>query len=312
MGNYILRKLFSLIFTLWFVVTLIFFLIRSVPGGPAYTALGQFATAESVKALEKKWGLDKPIMIQYFTFLKKIAKGDLGNAMITNAPISKEIKEALPYTIELTFAGMLIGVSVGVPLGILTALRRNSLIDYAGRILSLIGLSIPEFFLGVLMIFIFSVKLHIFPAMGGGELNNFASRIKYLFLPAFTLGMIMISFISRMARSSILNVLREDYLRTARAKGLSEFVVIYKHALRNALIPIITLIGLYFAILIGGAVLTEMVFSRPGLGKMLIFSIRDHDYITLQSSVIIFSSLVFIINTLTDILYALIDPRIRR
>jgi ABC-type dipeptide/oligopeptide/nickel transport system permease component len=178
--------------------------------------------------------------------------------------------------------------------------------------LSLLGLSFPEFYLGILLIFFFSVKLQIFPAMSGGNLDNLASRLHHLALPACTLGMIMISFVSRMTRSSLLNVLQEDYVRTARAKGLNEFFVIFKHALRNALIPVTTVVGLYFSILIAGSVLTEMVFTRPGLGKMMVFAVKDRDYMLLQSTLIIFTGFVFVINTVTDILYVLIDPRIRR
>ena len=312
MLKFVLKKVFLLLFTIWFVVTLIFFVLRSVPGGPAYTALGQFATPAAVKALEEKWGLDKPLMTQYISFLKKAVRGDLGNALISDLPISKQIIEALPYTLDLTFAGMLIGIAFGVPLGILTAVKRNSAIDYAGRIFSLAGLSLPEFFLGILLMYLFAVKLGIFPPMGGGDLHKLGSRLHHLFLPACTLGMIMISFVSRMTRSSILNVLQEDYVRTARSKGLGEFVVIFKHTLKNALIPVTTVVGLYISILIGGSVLTEIVFTRPGLGKLMVYAAKDRDYMLLQSSLIIFTGAVFIINTLTDILYAFIDPRIRR
>jgi len=312
MPTYIFKKFFLLLFTMWFVVTLIFFVLRSVPGGPAYTALGPYATREAVKELERKWGLDKPIMTQYSSFLRKLFRGDLGESYISGIPISRQIRETLPYTLDLTFAGMLIGIIFGVPLGLLTAVKRNSTIDYGGRVFSLCGLSFPEFFLGVLLIFLFSVKWKIFPAMGGGDLDNLGSRLLNIVLPGCTLGMVMISFISRMTRSSVLNVLQENYIRAARAKGLTEFLVIFKHALRNASIPITTVVGIYFSILMGGAIMTEVVFTRPGLGKLMIFALKDRDYMLLQSSLIVFTGFVFVINALTDVLYAFIDPRIRR
>jgi len=173
-----------------------------------------------------------------------------------------------------------------------------------------VGISMPEFYVGILLMYLFSIKLDLFPVLGGGNLNIMSSRLYHLALPALTLGIIMTAFISRMVRSSMLNVLREDYVRTARAKGLKERIVIYKHALRNALIPTITVIGLYSSILMGGSVLTEIIFSRPGLGKMMVFAVKDRDYITLQSVIIIFSAFVFLINLLTDLFYTLVDPRI--
>jgi ABC-type dipeptide/oligopeptide/nickel transport system permease component len=296
--------------TLWAVVTFVFFLIRIVPGGPAVAALGSYATEESIRELEKQMGLDKPILVQYGNFLKDLCQGDLGRSLITNKPISQEIARALPYTLDLTIGGMIIGILFGIPTGIITALKRNRLPDYIGRILSLVGISMPEFYLGILLMYILAIKLHLFPVLGGGDLSNLGSRLYHLVLPALTLGIIMTAFISRMVRSSMLNVLREDYVRTAKAKGLPERVVIYKHALRNALIPTVTVIGIYMSILMGGSVLTEIIFSRPGLGKMMVFAVKDRDYIALQSVIIIFSAFVFLFNLITDLLYSLIDPRI--
>jgi len=296
--------------TLWAVVTFVFFLIRIVPGGPAVAALGSYATEESIRQLEKQMGLDKPILVQYGRFLKGLCQGDLGKSLITNKPISQEIARALPYTLDLAIGGMIIGILFGIPIGILTSLKRNRAPDYIGRILSLIGISMPEFYLGILLMYLFAIKLQLFPVLGGGDLNNLGSRLYHLFLPALTLGIVMTAFISRMVRSSMLNVLREDYVRTARAKGLHERKVIYKHALRNALIPTVTVIGIYMSILMGGSVLTEIIFSRPGLGKMMVFAVKDRDYIALQSVIIIFSAFVFLFNLITDLLYSIIDPRI--
>jgi len=310
MLQYVVRRIFLIIPTLWAVVTVVFFLIRIVPGGPAVAALGTYATEEQIRALEHQMGLDKPIVVQYVTFLADLCRGNLGKSLITQRPVAKDIAQALPYTIDLTVAGMLLGILMGVPIGIFTALRRNKPPDYMGRILSLTGISIPEFYLGILLMYVFAVKLNLFPVIGGGDLGDWGSRLYHLVLPALTLGIIMTAFISRMTRSSMLNVIGEDYVRTARAKGVSERMVIYKHALRNALIPTTTVIGLYAGILMGGSVLTDIVYSRPGLGKMMVFAVKDRDYMTLQVVIVIFSAAVFLLNLLTDILYSLIDPRI--
>jgi len=296
--------------TLWAVVTFVFFLIRIVPGGPAVAALGSYATEESIRQLEKQMGLDKPILVQYGIFLKDLCRGDLGKSLITNKPISEEIARGLPYTLDLAVGGMIIGILFGIPTGILTALKRKRSADYIGRILSLVGISMPEFYLGILLMYFLAIKLPFFPVLGGGDFGNLGSRLYHLFLPALTLGIIMTAFISRMVRSSMLNVLNEDYVRTAKAKGLHERTVIYKHALRNALIPTVTVIGIYMSILMGGSVLTEIIFSRPGLGKMMVFAVKDRDYIALQSVIIIFSAFVFLFNLITDLLYSIIDPRI--
>jgi ABC-type dipeptide/oligopeptide/nickel transport system permease component len=310
MLKYTIRRMFYVLPTLWAVVTFVFFLIRIVPGGPAVAALGSYATAESIQQLEKQMGLDKPILVQYGKFLKDLCQGDLGKSLITNKPVSQEIARALPYTLDLAIGGMIIVILFVIPTGIITALKRNRPPDYIGRILSLIGISMPEFYLGILLMYIFAIKLQLFPVLGGGDFSHLGSRLYHLFLPALTLGIIMTAFISRMVRSSMLNVLREDYVRTARAKGLHERKVIYKHALRNALIPTVTVIGIYMSILMGGSVLTEIIFSRPGLGKMMVFAVKDRDYIALQSVIIIFSAFVFLFNLITDLLYSLIDPRI--
>jgi ABC-type dipeptide/oligopeptide/nickel transport system permease component len=296
--------------TLWAVVTFVFVVIRIVPGGPALAVLGSYATEESIRELEEQMGLDKPILVQYAIFMKNICRGDLGNSLITKKPISSQILQALPYTLDLTVAGLLIGIVFGVPIGILTAVKRNRAPDYIGRILSLVGISMPEFYLGILLMYVFSMKLDLFPVLGAGDLHSLGSRLHHLCLPAFTLGIVMTAFVSRMVRSSMLNVLREDYVRTAKAKGLHQRSVIYKHALRNALIPTVTVIGIYMSILMGGSVLTEIIYSRPGLGKMMVFAVKDRDYIMLQSVIVVFSAFVFLFNLLTDLFYSIIDPRI--
>jgi len=274
-------------------------------------ALGTYASEEQIRALEHQMGLDQPVMLQYTTFLKNLCHGELGKSLITHQSVAKEIAKVFPYTFDLTVSGMFLGILMGVPLGILTAIKRNRLPDYLGRIFSLTGISVPEFYLGILLMYIFAVKLNMFPVVGAGDPGNLGERLYHLVLPAFTLGIAMTAFVSRMTRSSMLNVLGEDYVRTARAKGVSEGMTIYKHALRNALIPTTTVVGLYATVLMGGSVLTEIVFSRPGLGKMMVFAVKDRDYMTLQAVIVIFSAAVFFLNLVTDILYALIDPRIK-
>lgn len=310
MIKYAVRRIFFVLPTLWAVVTFVFIVIRLVPGGPAVAVLGTYATAESIRELEKEMGTDKPILVQYINFLGDLCKGDFGKSMITKRPVATDIAKALPYTIDLTLGGMLIGILFGVPCGIMTALKRNRFPDYAGRIISLIGISIPEFYLGIVLMYVFAIQLDLFPVLGGGNFDDIWSRLYHLCLPALTLGLVMTAFISRMVRSSMLNVLKEDYVRTARAKGLREFIVVYKHALRNALIPTVTVVGIYASILMGGSVLTEIIYSRPGLGKMMVFAVKDRDYIMLQSVIIIFSGSVFLLNLLTDLIYSIVDPRI--
>jgi len=311
MIKYAIRRILISIPILLTVVTLIFFLVRSMPGGPAVAVLGDYASKEAVEALEKEMGLDIPIWQQYLVFLKSLSRGDLGKSLITGMPIAPQVARVLPYTLELTISSALFGVFFGIPLGVFTALRRNRMFDYMGRTFSLAGISLPSFFMGILLMLIFSVKLDLFPVLGGGDIHDLASSLHHLFLPGLTLGLMMTAYITRTTRSSVLNVLREDYVRTARAKGLRERIVIYGHTLRNALLPVVSFVGVYTIVLIGSSVLVEIVFSRPGLGKMMVGAIGQRDYMTLQSVMVIYASLVVIINLLTDLSYGLVDPRIR-
>ena len=311
MVKYAIRRILISIPILLTVVTLIFFLVRTMPGGPAMAVLGDYASKEAVEALEKEMGLDIPVWEQYLVFLKSLSRGDLGKSLITGMPIAPQVARVLPYTLELTISSALFGVVFGIPLGVFTALRRNRMFDYMGRTFSLAGISLPSFFLGILMMLVFSVKLDLFPVVGGGDIGDLADSLHHLFLPGLTLGLMMTAYITRTTRSSVLNVLREDYVRTARAKGLRERIVIYGHTLRNALLPVVSFVGVYTIVLIGSSVLVEIVFSRPGLGKMMVGAVEQRDYMTLQSVMVIYASLVVIINLLTDLSYGLIDPRIR-
>jgi len=309
--TYTIRRILISIPILLAVVTIVFLLIRVAPGDPATAALGDYASKAAVEALRERMGLNDPLYVQYARFIWGLIKGDLGESLITGKSVASQIRYVLPYTLELTLAGIILGSIFGIPLGILTALKRNTSFDYIGRIFSLGGLSVPAFYLGIILLFIFAVKLDIFPVVGGGDLLDLEDNLRHLALPALTLGLIMTAYVTRMARSSILNVLNDDYIRTAKAKGLSKRVVIYKHALRNALIPILSVIGVYSIVLIGSSVMTEIVFSRPGLGKLMVGAMKQRDYITLQSVMVIYATFVVLINLVTDVIYGLIDPRIR-
>jgi ABC-type dipeptide/oligopeptide/nickel transport system permease component len=311
MFNYAVRRILQSIPILLVVLTLVFIVSRVLPGDPAVAALGDYASKEAVNALREKMGLNIPLWLQYFRFLGDLCKGNLGKSIITGYPVASQIVKALPYTLELTLSAIFIGYLLGIPLGIPAAVRRNSLIDYFNRVFSLLGLSIPAFYLGILLMLIFSLKLKLFPVVGGGDLSSLSSNLRHLFLPALSLGLIMTAYITRMTRSSLLNILREDYVRTARSKGITERVVLFKHALRNALIPIVALGGVYAIVLIGSSVMTEIVFSRPGLGSLMVGAIKQRDYTTLQSVMVIYSVIVVILNLLTDLVYGFIDPRIQ-
>jgi ABC-type dipeptide/oligopeptide/nickel transport system permease component len=311
MITHILRRTLIAIPVLLIVFTLVFFLARAMPGGPAVAILGDYASKESVEALEEQLGLDKPLLYQYGQFLYNLAKGNLGNSLVSGLPVAPQILKVLPYTLELSFLAIVIGLILGVPMGILTAIKRNAWVDYLGRVISLAGISVPIFFFAILMILAFSLELNVFPVMGGGDPNDLLDYIHHLVLPAMTMGLIMTAYLTRTTRSSMLNVLREDYIKTARAKGIKESKVIFDHALGNALIPVVSFTGVYAILLIGGSLMVEIVFSRPGLGKLMVGAIKQRDYMTVQSVMIVYATFVVFINLMTDIAYGLIDPRIR-
>jgi ABC-type dipeptide/oligopeptide/nickel transport system permease component len=296
--------------TMLAVLTLVFFVVRVIPGDPAVAALGDYASQEAVEALRERMGLNDPLLVQYGRFLGDLLQGDLGKSMITGQPISETVKAVLPYTLELTISAVLVGAIFGVPIGVYTAVKRNSLADYLGRILSLVGLSVPAFYLGILIMLLFAFKLDLFPAVGGGDRNDLKDNLQHLALPALSLGLIMTTSVARLTRSAMLNVLSEHYVRTARAKGLMERVVIIGHALRAALVPIVSILGIWTANLIADSVLTETVFARPGLGKMLVGAILQRDYAALQSVMVIYTLFIVIVNIITDVIYSLVDPRI--
>ena len=311
MFNYAMRRILQSIPILLIVLTLVFFVVRVLPGDPATAALGDYASKDAINALRAKMGLDVPLWLQYLRFLGDLGRGNLGTSIITGYSVSAQMVKVLPYTLTLTFCAISLGYLFGLPLGLSAAIRRNSFIDYFNRIFSLLGLSIPAFYLGILLILLFSIKIPIFPVVGGGDFYNLKDNLSHLFLPALTLGLLMTAYITRMSRSSILNILGEDYVRTAHAKGVAENRVLYKHVLRNALIPIVALGGLYAVVLIGSSVMVEIVFSRPGLGTLMVGAIKQRDYTTLQSVMVLYTVIVVLINLLTDLIYGFIDPRIK-
>jgi ABC-type dipeptide/oligopeptide/nickel transport system permease component len=311
MLRYTIRRLLVSIPTLLAVLTIIFLIVRVAPGDPAHAALGDYASEAAVERLRERMGLDQPIYVQYFDFLFGLLRGDLGTSMISQQPVAQQIASVLPYTLQLTFAGIILGILMGVPLGMWTATRRNTWVDYVGRVVSLVGLSFPIFFLAVLLIYVFSVQLGMFPALGAASFSEPISNLHHLVLPAISLGVIMFAYVTRMTRSAILNVLNDDYIRTARSKGLTERKVLYGHALRSALVPIVSLVGIFTISLLGGSVLVEEVFARPGLGRYMIGAMKQNDYTALQSIMVIYAIIIVVINLMTDIIYGLVDPRIR-
>jgi len=311
MLTFIIRRTFIAIPTLWITLTVIFLLVRVIPGDPASVIMGSYMSEENLKVLRKQMGLDQPLIVQYLHYLHDFSRLNFGKSLITGAPVIQEIKTALPHTLELTFGGIFIGIVTGIPLGLLLALKRNSLVDYLGRFFSLGGISFPVFYTAILFMMIFSIKLDLFPTMGVGKEGDFGSRIHHLILPSLTLGLLMMSYLTRITRSATLDVLNEDYVRTAYAKGLREKKVIFKHIFKNASIPVVTVLGIYTGILIGSSVVTEIIFHRPGLGSLIVGAMLNRDYIVITSVMTLYAAIVILINLITDLSYALIDPRVR-
>lgn len=307
---YASRRLLIAIPLLFVVVTLSFFLVRAAPSDPAQVRLGAYASEAAIQAMREEMGLNEPIWNQYVEYMSGLLRGDFGRSLVNQQRITPTLIRALNYTLQLTVAGMLIAVLLGIPSGVLTALERNRPIDYLGRTLSLVGLSFPSFFLGILLILLFSIWLGLFPVVGAGRDGDVASVLRHLFLPALTLGLIQASYIARVTRSAVLNLVSADFVRTARSKGVTERKVVYKHVMRNAAISIVGLIGLYAVVLIGGSLMVEIVFARPGLGRMLIGALESRDYTVLQSVLAVYAGLVVIFNLATDLIVGVIDPRV--
>jgi len=307
---FLVRRLAFAVVTLFAVLTLVFVIVRIVPGDPAQVILGDQASREAIEAMHERLGLNKPIIVQYAEFLGGALRGDWGTSMVSGRPVMAEVLNVLPWTIELTVVSLLIGIVLGVPLGVLAAVRRNRFFDYAARIGSLAGLSFPAFVSAIILLFLFAIEVRWFPVISArsGSLGAWAQSIT---LPAVNLGLISAAYITRVTRSAMLEVLSEDYVRTARAKGVPAMLVVWRHALRNALMPIITVVGLYLSILIGNSVLTEIVFSRPGLGKLIVGALNQRDYTMLQGMMVIYTLAVVLVNLLVDLAYGLVDPRVK-
>ena len=305
MHKYVIKRLVMLIPVIIGVSFLVFFIMAMAPGDTARTILGEDAPIEAVEALREELGLNDPIPIRYLNYMKDLLRGDLGNSYKSGRPVFEEIMSRFPATLELTFWGMLLAVGLSLPIGIISATRQYSFMDNASMIFALVATAIPNFWLGLMLIIVFSLKLGVLPS--GGNNAGFASLI----LPVITLATACMANIARTTRSSMLEVIRADYIRTAKAKGVSKNKVINKHALKNALIPVVTVIGLQFGQLLGGSVLTETVFAWPGVGTYLVNSIKAKDTPAVLGCVIIFSICFSIVNLAVDLLYAFIDPRIK-
>jgi ABC-type dipeptide/oligopeptide/nickel transport system permease component len=302
--RYLGRRILVTLPTLWLVTVVVFSMVRLLPGDPAETIAGLHATQESVAGLRQELGLDRPLLVQYGQFLEGLLRLDLGRSTMSRAPVLDEIRPRLPVSVTLAVLSMGVAVTVGVLLGVLAALRRRSWVDYLAMSVSVAGLSTPTFVLGLILILVLSVQWRLLPATG-------AATWWHYILPAITLGLPAAAVVARMARSSLLEVLRQDFVRTAWAKGLSRPSVVYRHALKNALIPVLTISGLQFGQLMGGAVVVESVFGLPGLGKLLVDRVLGRDYPVIQGVVLVAACGFVLTNLIVDVVYSLVDPRIR-
>ncbi|MBL4953574.1 ABC transporter permease [Neobacillus sp. OS1-32] len=332
MLTYTIRRIFSLIPVLIGMTLIVFAIIHAIPGNPAQVILGQRATKEAVAELTKQLGLDQPWYIQYFDYINALLHGDLGISLRTRGPINEEIWPYLTATIELTLVAIIIAVIIGVNAGIISAWFSKSWFDYAAMVFALIGVSMPIFWLGLMGQWVFSIELGWLPTTGRedvrdpvtaitniylidtllqGRFDQFKVVLQHLILPSAALATIPMAIIARMTRATMLEVMKSDYIRTARAKGLSMFWVVYKHSLKNAIIPVLTVIGLQTGLLLGGAILTETIFGWPGIGRYLYDAIGYRDYPVIQSGILIIAAIFVLINLVVDLLYVFIDPRIK-
>jgi peptide/nickel transport system permease protein len=333
MLRFVVRRLMLLAPILIGLSILVFLYLRALPGSPAYALLGDRATPEAVERINREYGLDKPLHVQYWRYVSRIAiHGDLGESSRSRQPVTEELKRRFPATIELAVAAMIFSVTFGIPLGFIAAKRYGTFIDHASLFASLIGISIPIFFLAIILKFVFAVRLGWLPSVGRadvlirlehptnfyvldaivtGNWRAFTDTLKHLVLPAAALGSIPLAIVARITRAAVLDVQNEDYVRTARAKGLAPRIVDRRHILRNALLPISTIIGLQVGLLLSGAVLTEKVFAWPGIGSWLVDAIKDRDYPVLQGGILFLAVIFVLVNLVVDVTYAIINPRIR-
>jgi peptide/nickel transport system permease protein len=332
MLRFVVRRLLLLVPILLGLSILVFLWIRALPGSPAIALLGERATPESIAQINRQYGLDKPLPVQYWRYLKTTSRGDFGQSTKSRQPVVEEFKRRFPATVELAVAAGLFSLIFGIPLGFFAAKRYQGLVDHASLVISLVGISTPIFFLALILKYIFAVRLGWLPSVGrisvlieidhptnfyvldailAGNWEAFVDTIKHLILPAIALGSIPLAIIARITRAAVLDVQNEDYVRTARAKGLPPITVDYRHVLRNAMLPISTIIGLQVGLLLSGAVLTETVFAFPGIGSWLVEGIKARDYPVIQTGVLFVAVIVVFVNLLVDISYGLLNPKIR-
>jgi len=312
MFYYIIKRLIAMLPVLALVSLIVFTIIHLTPGDPALIMLGEEATPQALAALRHELGLDQPLPVQYLVWLSHVLRGDLGRSIRTNQPVIEAITQRLPVTLELTTLAMVISIMAAIPAGIISATRRNSASDLISTTLALLGISMPSFFLAILLIFVFSLKVRWLPPMGYTPLQKGVwENLRGMVLPAVTLGTAAMAIVARLTRSTLLEALQQDYIRTARAKGLREQAVMYSHALRNAMIPITTILGLQIGFLLGGAVITETIFALPGVGRLVVASIFERDFPLVQGVVLVLALMHLVINLIVDLLYAYLDPRIR-
>jgi len=331
MLQYVTRRLLVAVPMLLGAMSIVFFAMRILPGDPCVAMMGDQATSGALADCQKNLGLNRPLAVQYADYLWRSVRFDFGNSFRQGYPVSDYIARMFPHTFILVMASAVVAALVGIPIGIVSALkRRNPLVDYPLRIIALLGLSMPVFWLGILLLIVFSLRFDLFRLIGGGDLDGVLAMIgsgevftqpgdflagvadvlHHLTLPAFALGFTLAATVSRLSRSAMLEVISQDYIRTARAKGQRERLVVYKHALRNMLVPLLTIVGIFVAIALTGTVLTETVFTPPGLGKMLVDAIGARDYPLAQGAITVFTMIIIVVNLVVDMLYAVVDPRI--
>jgi peptide/nickel transport system permease protein len=312
MARYILQRLLGMVVVMFLVVTIVFVILRVTPGDPAAVMLGPDASPQDIEALRSRLGLDQNLLVQYVFYLGQLLKGDLGQSIFLNMPVTSALLDRAEPTFFLTLFSLAIASIIALPIGIYAAYKRGSFVDQAATTIAMLAASIPSFWLGLVLMQFFSVRLGLFPVSGyGGPGSSFLDRMYHLTLPAFALGIVSSALILRFTRASMLDVLGDDYIRTARAKGVTERTVVLRHALKNALIPILTVIGLTAAVLISGAVVTETVFGLPGVGNLVVSAVLRRDYPVIQGALLIIAGLYVLINFIIDMLYLLVDPRVR-
>ena len=304
MGSFLLRRLLLLIPVLWGVATLVFLLLHFIPGDPVDLLLGDSALGTDREILRDQMGLNDPLIVQYLRYFGDLLQGDWGTSLFSKKPVFDEILERVPASMELMFGAMVVTILVAMPLGLIAAVNKGSWIDQGAMIFSLLGVSIPNFWLGPMLILLFSIHFDLLPV-------NERGGLEHLILPALTLGTSLASILARITRSSVVETLETEYIRTARSKGISELRILFRHALRNALIPIVTVIGLQVGVLLSGAIITEAIFDWPGLGNLLISAINSRNYPLVQGCVLFIAGSYVMVNLVIDLLYAYLDPRIR-